>query len=53
MTRRQNLHNKISSHHKLKTDDKYIPNYAQFKLELDVEKGKKEGKIFQDLTEKH
>ena len=37
MTRRQNLHYKISSKHKLNTDYEYVPNSAQIKLELAVE----------------
>ena len=46
MTRRQNLHYKIASQHKLKSDAKYIPKSAQIKLELSIEKGTKEGKAF-------
>ena len=38
MTRRQNLHYKISSQQKLKTDDEYVPNLAQIKLDLAIEK---------------
>ena len=38
MMQRQNLHSKISSQHKMKTEDEYIPNSAQIKLELAVEK---------------
>ena len=43
MTRRQNLHYKISSQHKLKSEDEYFPKSAQIKLELTIEKGTKEG----------
>ena len=46
MTRQQNLHYKIASQHKLKSDDKYIPKSAQIKLELSVENGTKEGEAF-------
>ena len=53
MTRRQNLHYKIASQQKLKTDKEYIPKSAQIKPELYVEKGTKEGKAFQALHEKH
>ena len=53
MTRRQNLHDKIASQHKLKSDSEYIPKSAQIKLDLSVEKGTKEGKAFQALQEKH
>ena len=53
MTRLQNLHHKIASQHKLKSDAKYIPKSAQIKLELSVEKGTKEGEAFQALQEKH
>ena len=53
MTRLQNLHYKIASQHKLKSDAKYIPKSAQIKLELSVEKGTKEGEVFQALREKH
>ena len=53
MTQRQNLHYKIASQKKLKTDKEYIPKSAQIKLELSVEKGTKEGEGFQDLHEKH
>ena len=53
MTRRQNLHYKISSQQKFKTDKEYIPKSAQIKLELSVEKRTKEGEAFQALQEKH
>ena len=53
MTRRQNLHYKIASQHKLKSDTEYIPKSAQIKLELSVEKGIKEGEAFQAFQEKH
>ena len=53
MTRRQNLHYKIASQQKLKTDKEYIPKSAQIKLEISVEKGTKEGEGFQALQEKH
>ena len=53
MIRRQNLHYKISSQHKLKSGDEYVPKSAQIKLELTVEKVTKEGEDFQSLTEKH
>ena len=53
MTRRQNLHYKIASQKKLKTDKEYIPKSAQIKLEHSVEKGTKEGEAFQSLQEKH
>ena len=43
MTRRQNLHYKIASQQKLKSDSEYIPKYDHIKLELSVEKGTKEG----------
>ena len=43
MTRRQNLHYKIASQQKLKTDKEYIPKSAQIKLDLSVRKGTKEG----------
>ena len=49
MTRRQNLHYKIASQQKLKTDKEYIPKSTQIKLELSVEKGTKEGEAFQAL----
>ena len=49
MTWRQNLHYKIASQKKLKSDSEYIPNYSQIKLELSVEKGTKEGEAFQAL----
>ena len=32
MTRRQNLHYKISGQHKLKTNDEYVPRSVQIKL---------------------
>ena len=41
MTRRQNLHYKIASQQKLKSEMEYIPKSAQIKLELSVEKGTK------------
>ena len=53
ITQRQNLHYIISSQQKLKTNDEYIPKSAQINLELDVEKGTKEGEAFQSLSEKH
>ena len=53
MTRRQNLHYKITSQRKLKSDSKYIPKSSQIKLQLSVEKGTKEGKAFQTLQDKH
>ena len=53
MTRRQNLHYKIASQKKLKSDTEYIPKSAQIKLELSVKKGAKEGEAFQALQEKH
>ena len=53
MTRRQNLHYKIVSQHKLKSYTEYITKFAQIKLDLSVEKGTKEGKAFQALQEKH
>ena len=53
MTRRQNLHYKISSQQKLKTDNEYVPKSAHIKLDMDVEKGTKEGEAFQDLSENH
>ena len=53
MTRRQNLHYKIASQQKLKTDKEYIPKSAQIKLELSVEKGTKEVEAFQALQEKN
>ena len=53
MTRRQNLHYKTASQHKLKSDTDYIPKSAQIKLELSVEKGTKEGEAFQALQKKH
>ena len=43
MTRRQNLHFKIFSQHKLKNDNEYIPKSSQINLELDFEKVTKEG----------
>ena len=46
MTRRQNLHYKIASKKKLKTDKEYIPKSAQIKLELSVGKETKEGRGF-------
>ena len=53
MTRRHNLHYKIASKQKFKSDTEYIPKSAQIKLELSVEKGTKEGEAFQALQEKH
>ena len=53
MTRRQNLHYKISSQQILKTNNDYVPKSAQLKLELDIEKEKKEGEAFQYLSENH
>ena len=53
MTRRQNLHYNVSSHHKLRSDDKYVPKSTQIKLDLYVEKIMKEGEAFQDLYKKH
>ena len=53
MTRQQNLHIKITSQQKLKTDKEYIPKSAQIKLKLSVEKETKEGGAFQALQEKH
>ena len=50
---RQNLHYKIASQQKLKSDTEYIPKSSQIKLELSIEKGEKEGKAFQALQEKH
>ena len=41
MMRRQNLHYKIPSQKKVKTDNEYVPKSAQIKLELAVEKGEK------------
>ena len=38
MTWHQNIHYKISSQQKLKTDDEYVPNLAQIKLDLAIEK---------------
>ena len=52
MARRQYLHYKISSQQKLKTDNEYVPKSAQNKLELDVQKVKKEGRSLQALSEK-
>ena len=53
MTRRQNLHYKIASQQKLKSDTEYIPKSVQIKLDLSVEEGTKEGEAFQALQEKH
>ena len=53
MIRRDNLHYKIASQHKLKSDDEYVPKSAQIKLELSVEKGKTEAKDFQALSKNH
>ena len=49
MTRQQNLHYKIASQHKLKSESDYTPKSAQIKLELSVEKGTKEVEAFQAL----
>ena len=43
MKRSQNLHYKISSQQKMKTDNEYVPKSSQIKLELDFEKGTNEG----------
>ena len=53
MTRLYILHYKISSQHKLKSDNEYVPNPAHIKLKLSVEMGTQEGKNFHDLSEKH
>ena len=53
MTRQQNLHYKIASQHKLKSENEYVPNPTHIKLELSVEKGTKEDKDFQALSENH
>ena len=53
MMRRHNIHYKIASQHKLKSDTEYIPKSSQIKLDLSVEKGTKEGENFQALQEKH
>ena len=53
MTQRQNLHYKIASQQKLKSDTEYIPKSAHIKLELSVEKDTKEGEAFQGLQDKH
>ena len=53
MTQRQNLHYRIASQQKLKSDTEYIPKSAQIKLELSVENETKEGEAFQGLQEKH
>ena len=53
MTRRQNLHYKLSSQQKLRTDDEYVPKSAQIKLDMAVEKGTKEVEAFQAHSEKH
>ena len=52
MTRRQNLHYKITSQQKLKTDKDYIPKSAQIKRDISVAKGTKEGEAFQALQKK-
>ena len=41
MLRQKNLHYKISSIPKLKSDNEYLPNSAHITLELSVEKGTK------------
>ena len=41
MKRQKNLHDKISTQHKLKSDNEYIPKSSHIKLELSVEKGMK------------
>ena len=53
MTRCHNLHYKIASQQKLKSDTEYTSKSAQIKLDLSVEKGTKEGEAFQALKEKH
>ena len=53
MTRRQNLHYNISSQQKLNTNDEYVPNSAQIKSEMAVEKVTKEVEDFQSLSNKH
>ena len=53
MMRQQNLHYKIASQHKLKSDKKYVPKSAQIKLDLSAEKETKEGEALQSLSEKH
>ena len=53
MMRHKNIHYKIASQQKLKSDTEYIPKSAQKKLDLSVEKGKKEGEAFQALQVKH
>ena len=53
MTRRQILYYNISSQQRLKTEDECVPKSTQIKLELAVFKLTKEGKAFQDLSEKH
>ena len=53
ITRRHNLHYKISSQHKLKSEDKYAPESAHIKLELYLEKITNEGESFQALSNKH
>ena len=52
MTRRQNLHFKISRQQNLKTEDEYVPKSDQNKLEMSVEKVMKYGEYFQALSEK-
>ena len=49
MTQQQNLHDKISSQHKLKSDDKNVLKSVQIKLELSVGKETKEGEDFTEL----
>ena len=51
--RRQNLHYKIASQQKLKSDTEYIPKSSQIKLELSFEKGTKEGEALQSLQDKY
>ena len=53
MPRQHNLHYKIASQQKLKSDAEYIPKVSQIKLELSDEKGTKEGEAFQALQERH
>ena len=53
MTRCQNIHYKIASQHKLKSDDENVPKSAHIKLELSIEKRTKEGETFEALQEKH
>ena len=53
MTRRQNLHHKIASKQNMKSESEYIPNSAQIRLDLSVEKGTKEGEAVQAFQENH